>query len=100
MKKAKLNKEEAQLLKAVEAGEFESILTKKRRKELVAAAKDTVRKDKRINIRISNRDLKAIQLKASEEGIPYQTLVSSIIHKYMSGTLKDVSANKRIQRTS
>ena len=41
--------------------------------------------------------LKAVQLKASEEGIPYQTLVSSIIHKYISGSLRDVSANKRMQ---
>jgi predicted DNA binding CopG/RHH family protein len=97
MKNIKLNKEEKQLLKAVEAGEFESVLTKKRRIELVTAAKDTVRKDKRINIRISNRDLKAVQLKASEEGIPYQTLVSSVIHKYVSGSLKDISANKRMQ---
>ncbi|MCB1936798.1 MAG: hypothetical protein KDF59_12740 [Nitrosomonas sp.] len=98
MKKMKLCKDESQLLEAVEAGEYESILTKKRRKELVTAAKDTVRKDKRINIRISNRDLRAIQLKAYEEGIPYQTLVSSIIHKYISGSLKDISANKHIQR--
>ena len=97
MSTMKLSKEEQQLLKAVESGEFESVLTKKRRAELVAAAKDTVRKDKRINIRISNRDLKAVQLKASEEGIPYQTLVSSIIHKYISGSLRDVSANKRVQ---
>jgi len=97
MKSMKLSKEEKQLLEAVEAGSFESVLTKKRRAELVAAAKDTVRKDKRINIRISNRDLKAVQLKASEEGIPYQTLVSSIIHKYISGSLKDISANKRMQ---
>ncbi len=95
MKIAKLSKEEKQLLKAVEAGEFESVLTKKRRAELVTAASDTVRKDKRINIRISNRDLKAVKLKASEEGIPYQTLVSSIIHKYLSGSLKDISTNKR-----
>ena len=94
MTSTKLSKEEKPLLKAVEAGEFESVLTKERRAELVAAAKDTVRKDKRINIRISNRDLKAIQLKASKEGIPYQTLVSSIIHKYISGSLKDISANK------
>lgn len=92
MKSVKLSKEEAQLLKAVEAGKFESVLTEKRRSELVSAAKDTVRKDKRINIRISNRDLKAIQLKAAEEGMPYQTLVSSIIHKYISGSLKDPSA--------
>jgi predicted DNA binding CopG/RHH family protein len=55
-----------------------------------------MRKDKRINIRISNRDLKAVQLKALEEGIPYQTLVSSVIHKYISGSLKDISANKRM----
>ncbi|MDC1287301.1 hypothetical protein N8198_05400 [Gammaproteobacteria bacterium] len=97
MKSIKLSKEEKQLLEAVEAGEFESVLTKKRRAELVTAAKDTVRKDKRINIRISNRDLRAVQLKASEEGVPYQTLVSSIIHKYISGSLKDISANKRMQ---
>ncbi len=97
MNGSKLSKEEKQLLKAVEAGEFESVLAKKRRAELVTAAKDTVRKDKRINIRISNRDLKAVQLKASEEGIPYQTLVSSIIHKYISGSLRDISANKRMQ---
>lgn len=96
MKNVKLIKEEKQLLKAIEAGEFESVLTKKRRAELVSAAKDTVRKDKRINIRISNRDLKAVQLKASEEGVPYQTLVSSVIHKYISGSLKDISANKSL----
>ncbi len=96
MKNVKLSKEEKQLLNAIEAGDFESVLTKKRRAELVSAAKDTVRKDKRINIRISNRDLKAVQLKASEEGIPYQTLVSSVIHKYISGSLKDISAIKSL----
>ena len=94
MKNLKLSKEEAQLLEAAEAGELASILTENRKKELVAAAKDTVRKDKRINIRISNRDLRAIQLKAYEEGIPYQTLVSSIMHKYISGSLKDILVNK------
>ena len=62
MSTLKLSKEEQQLLKAVESGEFESVLTNKRRAELIAAAKDTVRKDKRINIRISNRDLKAVHL--------------------------------------
>jgi len=97
MSDMKLDKEEMKLLEAVEAGEFESVLTKKRKAELVAAAKNTTRKDKRINIRISNRDLMAIQLRASEEGVPYQTLVSSIIHKYISGSLKDVAANKRMQ---
>ena len=98
MNNVKLSKEEKLLLKAVESGEFESVITKKHRTELVTAARDTVRKDKRINIRISNRDLKAVQLKASEEGIPYQTLVSSSIHKYISGSLRDISANKHIRQ--
>jgi predicted DNA binding CopG/RHH family protein len=95
----KLPKDEQALLNAVEAGEFESVLTESRKKELEAAASLTFRKDKRINIRISNRDLTAIQSKASEEGIPYQTLVSSIIHKYISGSLQDLTANKSIKRT-
>jgi len=89
-----LPKDEQTLLDAVEAGEFESVLTESRRSELQAIAKLSFRKDKRINIRISNRDLTAIQSKASEEGIPYQTLVSSIIHKYISGSLQDITANK------
>lgn len=99
MSKSKLSKDEKELLNAVEAGEFESILTEARRKELQAIASNTFKKDKRINIRISNRDLTAIRSKASQEGIPYQTLVSSIIHKYISGSLKDITANKSSKRT-
>jgi len=95
----KLSTEEKALLDAVEGGEFESVLTESRRKELKAIASNTFKKDKRINIRISNRDLTAIQSRASEEGIPYQTLVSSIIHKYISGSLQDITANKKIQPT-
>lgn len=94
MNKEKLSQEEKTLLDAVESGEYESTLTQSRKKELEAAANQTFRKDKRINIRISNRDLIAIQSKATEEGIPYQTLVSSIIHKYISGSLKDLTADK------
>ena len=95
MSKAKLSRDEKELLEAVERGEFVSVLTERRRKELGAIASNTFRKDKRINIRISNRDLLAVQSKASEEGIPYQTLVSSIIHKYVSGSLKDISSEKK-----
>ncbi len=98
MSKVKLSKEEKELLDSVESGNFESTLTKARRMELEAVAANTVKKDKRINIRISNRDLMAVQSKASEEGIPYQTLVSSIIHKYVSGSLRDIAANKKRQR--
>ena len=53
------------------------------------AAKSTFRKDKRINIRISERDLLKLQQRALEEGLPYQTLISSILHKYVSGTLTE-----------
>ena len=96
MNKEKLSQEEKTLLDAVESGEYESTLTKSRRKELEAAANLTFKKDKRINIRISNRDLVAIQSRAIEEGISYQTLVSSIIHKYVSvsGSLQDLTVRK------
>jgi len=90
----KLTREEEELRDAVESGEYESVLSDSRKKELEAAADLTFKKDKRINIRISNRDLVAIKSKASEEGIPYQTLVSSILHKYISGSLQDLTANK------
>ena len=95
MSKARLSKEEKELLDSVESGDFVSTLTKARKEELEAIAASTFKKDKRINIRISNRDLIAVQSRASEEGIPYQTLVSSIIHKYVSGSLRDIAANKK-----
>ncbi len=94
MSKSKLSSEEKELLDSVEAGNYESVLTESRRKELKSIAQNTFKKDKRINVRISNRDLVAIQSRASEEGMPYQTLVSSIIHKYISGSLQDITANK------
>lgn len=97
MSKVKLDKDEKDLLAAYEADEFESVLTPARRKQIREAATSTFKKDKRINIRISGRDLEAIQKRALVEGIPYQTLVSSILHKYVSGSLHDVSANKRMR---
>ena len=59
------------------------------KKEWVALAKANLRKDHRINIRLPERDLIAIQTKALQEGLPYQTLISSVIHKYVSGSLTD-----------
>jgi len=96
MKNPKLNKDEKEILKDFEAGEFVSVLTAKRRKMLQAAAEETFKKNKRINIRISSRDLESLQRRALEEGIPYQTLVSSILHKYVSGGLHDIMANKKL----
>ena len=95
MSNGKMNKEEKEILKDFEAGAFKSTLTPKRRRELQAAAEEAVKKNKRINIRISERDLQALQRRALEEGIPYQTLVSSILHKYVSGGLQDLVANKK-----
>lgn len=99
MNAIKLSKEEKEILKDFEAGEFNSILTPKRKKMLQASAEETFKKDKRINIRISSRDLESLQRRALEEGIPYQTLVSSVLHKYVSGGLHDIMANKALQRT-
>lgn len=99
MAKTKLDLEEQELLEAYESVEFESDLDADRRGYLTKAAEETFKKDKRINIRISSRDLEALQRRALEEGLPYQSLVSSVLHKYVSGGLKDVSANKSGQRT-
>jgi len=56
-------------------------------KKLQKYARNTLQKDKRINIRMSSKDLDQVQAIAAQEGIPYQTLISSIIHKYVSGYL-------------
>ncbi|NKC16237.1 MAG: hypothetical protein GKR94_29740 [Gammaproteobacteria bacterium] len=99
MNEYKLSEEEQEILDAFEAGELKPVLTPKRKKYLQSIAEETFKKDKRINIRISNRDLTLLQRRALEEGIPYQTLVSSILHKYVSGGLHDVMANKAFERT-
>lgn len=99
MSKTKLDREEQELLEAYEAGELESDLDDERREHLAKAAEDSFKKDKRINIRISSRDLEALQRRALEEGLPYQSLVSSVLHKYVSGGLKDISANKSGHRS-
>ena len=96
MKKLKLDADEQALLEAFEAGQFESTLTPERKVFIAKSAAATFKKDKRINIKISSRDLSAIQRRAFEEGIPYQALVSSIIHKYISGSLSDILSNKSI----
>ena len=86
MKSYKLDKEEREILKSFERGEWKSSNpTKAELARYALIAKNTLRKDQRMNIRISKADLNGIKARAVEEGIPYQTLVSSIIHKYVSG---------------
>lgn len=92
MNDKKFSADEKALLEQFDQGQFESDLSPQRQQELQAIAETTFKKDKRINIRISTRDLEAIQRKALKEGVPYQTLVSSVLHKYVAGSLKDVEA--------
>jgi len=90
----KLDQEEQGLLAAFEAGEFESVLTVARKMDLTKTAEATFKKDKRIQVRISARDLAALQRRALQEGMPYQTLVASVLHKYVSGSLQELSIDK------
>ena len=86
MKTHKLEAEEKELLRSYEKGEWKS--AKPGKAELghyAEYARATLKKDQRINIRLSHQDLEGIQSKAVQEGIPYQTLIASVLHKYVSG---------------
>lgn len=86
--KMKLTKEEKEILNSFEKDEWVPVTNlTKRKKELIAYARNTLRKDKRLSIRISEIDLLERQKRAVNEGLPYQTYVSSIIHKFINGNL-------------
>jgi len=86
----KLTKEEKEILRSVERGEWRSARgAKDQIQRYQGYAQAAVRKDKRVNIRMSEKDLVRFQKKAMEEGLPYQTLISSILHKYINGRLTD-----------
>ena len=74
--------EEVEILKAFESGKLNGPAPSE---DMIMAAKKTLKKNKNINIRISENDLESIKLRAAREGMPYQTLIGSIIHKYASG---------------
>lgn len=80
---------EEQLLSAYEAGKLRSVATKAELARLRAAARATAIKDRRVNIRLSAGDLQDIQVRALEEGMPYQTLIASVLHKYVTGRLEE-----------
>ena len=81
----KLDAYEAEVLAAYESGKLKAVATKAELARMRAAARATAIKDRRVNIRLSSGDLHDIQAKALEEGMPYQTLIASILHKYVSG---------------
>lgn len=86
----KLSKQEKEIAESVERGDWRSVRgVKKQIKRYQEYAKATVRKDKRVNIRMSEKDLIRIRKKAMEEGLPYQTLISSVLHRYVNGHLVD-----------
>ena len=88
MGKPDLNQEEKQLLDSIESGQWESVpRVQSEIRKHAEYAKNTMRKDRRVNIRISSRDLEQLQTMAIEDGIPYQTLMSSILHRFLSGKL-------------
>ncbi len=86
---SKLDPYELEVLVAYESGKLRPSAGKSELARLRAAARATAIKDKRVNIRLSSVDLLDIQAKALEEGMPYQTLIASVLHKYVTGKLSD-----------
>ena len=82
-----LDDDEKQLAELLESEEWVSDLTKKEKQKYEVAARYSLNKQMRINIRMTERDLKKIRAKAIEEGIPYQSLISMLIHKYNEGKM-------------
>jgi predicted DNA binding CopG/RHH family protein len=90
MNEIKLDKEEKEILEFFERGEWKQVKDLKAEiKKHQEYARKTLKKDKRVNIRISSKDLEEIQALSAENGIPYQTLMSSILHRYVNGGLID-----------
>ena len=82
--------DETDIIQSIEDGEWKSVSNfEELKKNLMVAASETALKNYRINVRISKRDVEALKTRALEEGIPYQTLVTSILHKYVTGKLTE-----------
>lgn len=85
---ARLDSEEHEILESLEREEWRPVENQEAELERYRGyARETFKKDARVNIRISRKDLEALQKKALEEGIPYQTLMASVLHKYLNGRL-------------
>ena len=85
----KVDAYEKEILGAYEKGKLTSVATKKELARFKAAARATAVKDRRVNIRLSSSDLQDVQVKAMQEGVPYQTLIASVLHKYVTGRLTE-----------
>ena len=85
----KIDAYEQEVLSAFDHGQLKSVASKAELAKFKAAARATGIKDRRVNIRLSSGDLTDIQVKALEEGVPYQTLIASVPHKYVTGRLAE-----------
>jgi len=88
------------IITAFEKGKLKSVATKRELAKFKAAARATALKDRRVNIRLSSVDLNDIQVKALEEGVPYQTLIVSVLHKYVTGRLAEQPSGTKSRRSS
>ncbi|MBI2918745.1 MAG: hypothetical protein HYY01_12250 [Chloroflexi bacterium] len=96
----KLDRYEQGILSAYDKGELVSARpTKGYLDALREAARGTFAKDRRVNIRLSSADLMDIQARAHEEGVPYQTLIASVLHKYVSGRLRETRSRLTTRST-
>jgi len=87
----KIDADEKELLESVERGEWKPAGRGKRERTRYARyAKATFRTDRRLNIRLSSKDLEVIQKRALAEGLPYQALIASLLHKYAAGRLREI----------
>ena len=86
---------ESDLIAAFEKGTLKSVAAKAELSKFRAAARATAIKDRRVNIRLSTGDLQDIQVKALQEGMPYQTLIASVLHKYVTGRLAEREVQPR-----
>lgn len=87
-----LDREEQELLESFDRGEWRSVTGREAEIERYRGyARATFKKDMRVNIRMSRKDLEALQERALEEGLPYQTLMASVLHKYANGRLLEKS---------
>jgi predicted DNA binding CopG/RHH family protein len=85
----KIDAYEREILNAFEKDQLKSVATKAELAKFRSAARATAIKDRRVNIRLTFGDLSDIQVKALEEGVPYQTLIASVLHKYVTGRLTE-----------
>jgi predicted DNA binding CopG/RHH family protein len=94
----RLDREEQRILSAFERGDLKSTITSERAlKRYQEYARATLGKQHRVNIRLSAQALVGIRMRAAEEGMPYQTLMASVLHKYATGKLVERRTKPALQ---